>query len=113
MRLLTKFWMQTPVGELEFSRKEPLTWEMLPTKEGLYVRTTKMSRNNSTSRDVVTAFGWPTHFAPYGEIHEEVPNEAEVKPSSTPVEVVRVLKHGSKIYVVLPDGSHEIYVRQQ
>ncbi len=113
MRLLTKFWMVTPVGKLEFNRNGVDVWEMYGTKGGFERKTIKLeTTERTTSRDVVTEFGWPTHFAPYGEIHEEVPNKV-AQPSRSPVEVVKVLKLGDKIYVVLPDGSHEIYSKQQ
>lgn len=81
-RILTKFWMRTPVGKMEFNRRGPLVWEMYGTKGGFEARRVQLDDTNPTSRAVVRAFGWPTSpggFEPYGRVYEEIATPPEPK----------------------------------
>ena len=74
-RILTKFWMKTPVGKLEFNRRGIFTWEMCGTKGGFERRLVELSSILPTSRAVIHAFGWitaPEIYIPYGEVYEEI-----------------------------------------
>lgn len=72
-RKLTKFWMDTPVGKLEFTRWNAFTWGLCGT-EGLKfnTRSRRLDKELPTSREVVFAFGWDTiPSTPYGMVYEE------------------------------------------
>ncbi len=82
MRLLTRFWINTPVGKLEFNRHAgPVPfysiWSMHATRGG--VETRKLNIDNSerlTTNDVLEQFGWPKNsFNGYGSVYEDVPDE--------------------------------------
>ncbi len=81
-RLLTKFWMKTPVGKLEFNRRGPFTWEMYGTKGEFEARRAQLDTIDPTSRAVIRAFDWPTVqgvFEPYGRTYEEIKTAPEPK----------------------------------
>lgn len=79
MKLLTKFWMKTPVGKLEFNRVRDLTWEMYGTKGGIETQRVQILLPDVRADEVTRVFGWPKEFRPYGEVHEEVGEPKAVK----------------------------------
>jgi len=115
MRLLTNFWMKTPVGKLEFSRKGLWTWEMSGTK-GVEARRLTLRPVNPSPRQVAAAFGWPENpeaFRPYGMVHEEVPPRLTDHGSAEGVRTDSGVRKGVTIVTVSAEGTIETFIRQK
>ena len=77
--ILTKFWMVTPVGKLEFNNKGGGVWEMYATKGGAGTLKIKIEDKNPSIYDIISEFGWPRcpEFKPYGMLYNEAPKKEE------------------------------------
>ena len=83
MKLLTKFWMKTPVGKLVFNRERDLVWCMSSTTGRVDSVRIGIDHINLNSQEIIGRFGWPmfdNKFKPYGEIYEE-PEVKRIEPA--------------------------------
>lgn len=80
--ILTKFWMVTPVGKLEFNNKGEGVWEMYATKGGVGVVKAKLEEGCPGAAEVLREFGWPScpEFKPYGMLYKEAEEPKKVEP---------------------------------
>lgn len=80
--ILTKFWVKTPVGKLEFNSQGEGVWEMYPTKGGIGTVKIKVEKKYPHTFDILREFGWPTcpEFKPYGMLYKDVSEPKKAEP---------------------------------
>lgn len=115
MRLLTKFWIDTPAGKLVFNRDGKFAWRMSSTKGQMDSVKCVLPYEEVIAEDVLRNFGWPGVFKPYGQVYEGVSAPKKVKPFMViPGNTdVWVLTRGGDALIFSSRGEFDLYLAQQ